>query len=298
MLTSSRADYGIYLPLLNELKQDSFFNLHIIAFGTHLSAQYGETVNRITEDGFAVFCKVDTMPDGDSPEAIAHAMGKTMIGFSEIWKSHQFDLIIALGDRFEMFAACAASVPFGIPIAHIHGGETTLGSIDEIFRHCITQMATYHFTAAEKYKERVIALKGSDKNVFNVGALSIDNLKSMKLLTISQIKELLAIDLSVPSILITFHPETIDYYKNEMFMDFKTMQENLKKNKVLEIENSTDLNGLPFKHENTIIFCQTFEKESDNIQIFNLFKQNNFVFATLKSVKGVKISLLRKINTF
>jgi len=219
LLTSSRADYGIYLPLLNKLKQDSFFDLHIIAFGTHLSAQYGETVNRITEDGFDVSCRVDTMPDGDSPEAIAHAMGKTMIAFSDIWQKKSFDLIIALGDRFEMFAACAASIPFGIPIAHIHGGETTLGSIDDIFRHSITQMATYHFTAAEKYKERVIALKGSDKNVYNVGALSIDNLKSMKLLSIPEIKELLAIDLSVPSILITFHPETVDYHKNEMYVE-------------------------------------------------------------------------------
>ena len=219
LLTSSRADYGIYLPLLKALKQDPFFQLQIIAFGTHLSPMYGETVNRIAEDGFEISFKVDTMPDGDSPESISRAMGKTMIGFSEIWEKNSFDLIIALGDRFEMFAACASSVPFGIPIAHIHGGETTLGAIDDTFRHSITQMATYHFTSTGIYKERVIALKGSDKYVYNVGALSIDNLKSMPLLSIEQFKKEWGIDLSLPSILITFHPETVDYHNNEEYVE-------------------------------------------------------------------------------
>ncbi len=219
LLTSSRADYGIYLPLLTALQKDTFFELHIIAFGTHLSPMYGETVNRIAEDGFIVSWKVDTMPDGDAPESISRAMGKTMIAFSDLWEKNSFDLIIALGDRFEMFAACASSVPFGTPIAHIHGGETTLGSIDDAFRHSITQMATYHFTATDIYRERVIALKGTDKNVYNVGALSIDNLKSMNLLSIDAFRSELGIDLSIPSILITFHPETVDYHKNEIYVE-------------------------------------------------------------------------------
>jgi GDP/UDP-N,N'-diacetylbacillosamine 2-epimerase (hydrolysing) len=219
LLTSSRADYGIYLPLLKALEQDPFFELQIIAFGTHLSPMYGETVNRIAEDGFDISFKIDTMPDGDSPESITKSMGKTMIMFSEVWEKNSFDLIVVLGDRFEMFAACASSVPFGIAIAHIHGGETTLGAIDDTFRHSITQMSTYHFTATDIYKDRVIALKGSDKNVYNVGALSIDNLKSMPLLGIEQFKNELGIDLSKPSILITFHPETVDYHNNEVYVE-------------------------------------------------------------------------------
>lgn len=201
------------------LKQDPYFQLDIIAFGTHLSEQYGQTVNRITDDGFEVAFRVDTMPDGDSPAAIARAMGQTMQAFSAIWERNSFDLIIALGDRFEMFAACASSVPFGIPIAHIHGGETTKGSIDDAFRHSITQMATLHFTAAELYRERVAELKGTSAHVYNVGALSIDNLKSMDLLSIEACREQFGIDLSIPSILITFHPETIDYQKNEAYVD-------------------------------------------------------------------------------
>lgn len=218
LLTSSRADYGIYLPLLKALKGDSIFELHIMAFGTHLSETHGKTVDQIIADGFDVAFKIDTMPESNFPVAISQAMGKTIIKFSEIWSTDTYDLVIALGDRYEMFAACASIVPFGIPIAHIHGGETTLGAIDDSFRHCITQMSKYHFTTTDFYKRRVIELKGSDKHVYNVGALSIDNLLSLPLLSLKEFKEKLKIDLSIPSILITFHPETVDFKKNKLYV--------------------------------------------------------------------------------
>ncbi|MEO8173173.1 MAG: UDP-N-acetylglucosamine 2-epimerase [Sediminibacterium sp.] len=218
ILTSSRADYGIYLPLLKELKKDPFFDMQIIAFGTHLSAKHGNTVNEITESGYPVAHRVDTIPDGDSPAAIAAAMGKTMINFARVWEENTYDLVIALGDRYEMFAACASAVPFGVPIAHIHGGETTLGAIDDTFRDSITQMATYHFTTTDQYRNRVLALKGSGNGVYKVGALSVDNLKTLPLLSIEAFKEKFNIDLNKPSILITFHPETVAFEKNERYI--------------------------------------------------------------------------------
>lgn len=218
LLTSSRADYGIYIPLLKASKADAFFDLHIIAFGTHLSEEHGSTIDLIVKDGFEISCTVDTMPVGNSPADIAAAMSKTMINFSKIWAEVNYDMIIALGDRYEMFAACAASVPFSIPIAHIHGGETTLGAIDDCFRNSITQMATLHFTAAEPYKQRVCELKGSSENVYNVGALSIDNLRSMTLMGIDEFKIKFGIDLETPGILITFHPETVVFEKNREFI--------------------------------------------------------------------------------
>lgn len=218
VLTSSRADYGIYLPLLKALKADSFFNLSIIAFGTHLSHTHGETVQQIYNDGFEQVIKVDTMPDGDTPADIAAAMGKTLTGFSKVWPSHTFDLVVALGDRYEMFAACASTVPFGILLAHIHGGETTLGAIDDAFRHSITQMAAYHFATTETYAKRVAELKGSSHNVFKVGALSIDNLKSLPLLSVDEFKQRFDIDLSKKSILITFHPETVAFEQNKVYV--------------------------------------------------------------------------------
>ncbi len=218
ILTSSRADYGIYLPLLKALKADIFFELHIIAFGTHLSQSHGETIQQIIQDGFEVSITVETMPDGDTPEDISKAMGKTIRNFSDVWSKHSFDLVIALADRYEMFAACVSLVPYGIPLAHIHGGETTLGAIDDAFRHSITHMAKFHFTTTERYKDRVIQLKGSEENVCNVGALSIDNLRSLSLYTIEEFKLQFNIDLTIPSILITFHPETVAFEKNSEYI--------------------------------------------------------------------------------
>lgn len=218
VLTSSRADYGIYYPLLSLLKQDPLFDLSIVVFGTHLSVKHGETIKQIITDGFDKLIKIETVVDGDQPEDISASMGKTLINFSTLWKENQFDVVFALGDRYEMFAACASLVPFAIPLAHIHGGETTLGAIDDVFRHCITQMATYHFTTTEQYKKRVIAIKESKENVYNVGALSIDNLKSMELLSIDNFKNKFDIDLNISSILITFHPETVAFEKNKEFV--------------------------------------------------------------------------------
>lgn len=218
VLTSSRADYGIYNPLLKELQSDPFFDLQIIAFGTHLSAQYGNTLNQIIKDGYGISAKVDTMPNGDTAQDISKAIGKTIIEFSKVWAEQHFDLVFALGDRYEMFSAVSAALPFNIKIAHIHGGETTLGAIDNAFRHCITSMAQLHFTAAEPYKERVVEIIGSDKNVYNVGALSIDNIKQIRLLSIYEFNLKYGIDLKRPSILITFHPETVSFEKNKEYI--------------------------------------------------------------------------------
>jgi GDP/UDP-N,N'-diacetylbacillosamine 2-epimerase (hydrolysing) len=219
VLTSSRADYGIYQPLLNLLRDDPFFDMTILAFGTHLSGKHGRTVEAIRADRHPKIIETDTLPGNDSPGAIAAAMGNTMTAFSKVWETHSFDLIIALGDRYEMFAACASAVPFGIPIAHIHGGETTEGAIDDAFRHSITQMASVHFTTTQPYRNRVIALKGSDKHIYNTGALSIDNLKHLQLLSVAEMHERFNIDLARPSILITFHPETVGYEKNGQYTD-------------------------------------------------------------------------------
>lgn len=213
VLSSSRADYSLYRPLLQAMQADGF-DVSIIAFGSHVSRQHGYTVQHIEADGFVVKHKVESLILGDSPEAIATAMGVTQIRFASIWSQEDYSLIFALGDRYEMFAAAAAAVPFNIPIAHISGGETTLGAIDNTFRHAITVMSTYHFTATDVYKARVAELTGSATNVYNVGALSIDNLSHLTLLTLAEFREKFAIDLTIPTILITFHPETVSFGKN------------------------------------------------------------------------------------
>ena len=137
VLTSSRADYGIYLPLLNELKKDIFFDLEIIAFGTHLSERHGLTLSDIIKDGYNTIHKITSLVEDDSEKGIAISYGNTVLEFSNFWLTQKFDLVFCLGDRFEMSAAVQASIPFCIKLAHIHGGETTLGAIDNIYIHQI-----------------------------------------------------------------------------------------------------------------------------------------------------------------
>lgn len=218
VLTSSRADFSILSPLLYKLKNDKFFDLNIIAFGSHLSTKHGKTINLIRKDGFKVTHSFNTNSTFDTPSAISKSIAKTILNFTPIWEKHKYDLVIAIGDRYEMFAACASSIPFNIPIAHLHGGETTKGAFDDCFRHSISQMSTIHFTATEKYKNRVIELKGDKKNVHNVGALSIDNLKALKLYSKKEFKNIFNIDISLPTILITFQPETANFQLNKQYI--------------------------------------------------------------------------------
>jgi GDP/UDP-N,N'-diacetylbacillosamine 2-epimerase (hydrolysing) len=217
LISCGRSDFSIYFPLIKALQEDTYFKLHIIAFGTHVSVFHGHTVDAFFQHGFPVAYQVESLILGDSAEAIATAMGTTVIKFSSIWSREQYDLIIVLGDRYEMFSAIAASVPFNIPVAHIHGGETTLGAIDDKFRHALTSMSKYHFTSTEGHKKRVTEILGHAENVYNVGALALDNIKKLPLLSIEQFKEKFGVDLSKPTILSTFHPETVSADMNLVY---------------------------------------------------------------------------------
>lgn len=218
VLTSSRAEYSIYLPLLNAMREDKYFDISIIAFGTHTSSGHGHTIDAIKKDGFHISYELDTCPETDSPESIASSMGKTMTAFAEVWPQHQTDLVLCLGDRYEMFAACASTLPFNLPLAHIHGGETTLGAIDNAFRHSISHMSHYHFASTEVYRQRITELKQDTQHVYNVGALSFDNLRNLQLLSVEEFSNKFGIDLSQPTALITVHPETVAFEKNEIFI--------------------------------------------------------------------------------
>lgn len=219
VLSSSRADYGIYLPLLHKLKEDTSFETDVIAFGTHLLDRFGHTVDSIYKDGFIVREVPLKLGIGDKPEDIALAMAETMREFSIFFTNNKYHLLFALGDRYEMFAAVAATAPFNYPIAHIHGGETTLGAIDNAFRHSITCFSKFHFTSTEVYKKRVMKITGNSDFVYNVGALSIDNLKHLRLLEVSEFMEKYEIDITRPTILFTFHPETVAYERNKIYID-------------------------------------------------------------------------------
>jgi len=253
ILTSSRADFGLYLPLLKAFQADPFFRLRIIAFGSHLSSEYGNGINHISGAGFDVAYQIHGMPDGDSPASISKAMGKTMIDFNEVWGNETFDLVFALGDRFEMFAAVASGVPFNVKFAHIHGGETTKGAIDDAFRHSITLMSCLHFACTEIYRQRVAQITGSEKHTYNSGALGIDNLRTIQFLSAQEFKKLFGIDLSIPTILTTVHPETISFENNSHHIDELTAAlDQLKDFQVVITMPNADTAGLVIRRKLTV----------------------------------------------
>jgi len=219
ILTSSRADYGIYRPLIKTLNDDPFFHVSIIVFGFHLSAYHGHTIDEILEDGFNVDYKINSVLLTDDENSLSSSIGLTTLKFADFWEDHakDFDLVFCLGDRFEMFAAVIAGLSYGIRFAHIHGGETTLGAIDNVFRHSITMASKLHFVATEAFAVKVRSLieERNDKDSVVVsGALSLDNLGQLKLLNNNDFFAKWQIDLSIPSVLITIHPETVDADKN------------------------------------------------------------------------------------
>jgi len=218
VLTSSRADFGIYLPLLKQLKSDPFFNLELIVFGTHLSHEHGNTVNEIIDHGFEARHQISTYISSNSPSQLSKAMAHTTSEFGKFWSENAFDIIITLGDRYEMFAAVSAGSPFNLNFAHIHAGETTLGAIDNAYRHAISLFSKHLFVSTEQYKTRAQAIVEASVNVYNVGALSVDNLKNIDFLSIEEFKIKFNIDLNIPTILSTFHPETVAFAENEKYI--------------------------------------------------------------------------------
>jgi GDP/UDP-N,N'-diacetylbacillosamine 2-epimerase (hydrolysing) len=218
IVTSSRADYGLLRWIMQEINDDPELILQIIATGMHLSPKFGLTYKVIEEDGFKVDAKIEILSSSDSPVATAESMALALEGTAKALSELEPDLVVVLGDRFEIFAATAAALVSKIPVAHLHGGESTVGAFDEAFRHSITKMSHLHFVATEEYRSRVIQLGENPKNVFLVGGLGIDNFKNLPLLSREELQTQLGIEFGVKSLLITFHPVTLDFESPESQM--------------------------------------------------------------------------------
>lgn len=216
VLTSSRADFGIYLPLLKKIKQDNFFELEIIAFGTHVSKSHGFTLNEIKKDNYSKIHCIASLISNDDEQGIATSYALTALKFADFWQHNKFDLVFCLGDRFEMSAAVQAGIPFNVKFAHLHGGETTLGAIDNIYRHQITLASNLHFTAGELFSDRVIELIGNNKNVYTVGSLSLNEIEKFQPINKTEFFEKFKIP-NKDFALITFHPETVNTEMNQHF---------------------------------------------------------------------------------
>jgi len=210
VITGTRAEYGLLYWVMKTLKNDKEVDLSICVTGMHLSPEFGLTYKKIVEDGFYINEKVETLLSSDTSVGISKSIGLGIISFSEVFERLGPDLIVVLGDRFEIFAACSAAMISKIPIAHCHGGEATEGLIDEAIRHSITKMSQIHFTSTEEYRNRVIQLGEQPKNVYNVGALGIENINKLKLLDKEEFEKSINFSLTSINFLVTFHPVTLD----------------------------------------------------------------------------------------
>lgn len=210
VITGTRAEYGLLRWVMQGIKDDPELTLQVIATGMHLSPEFGQTYREIEQDGFQIDRKVEMLTSSDTPVGIAKSMGLGLIGFADALNELNPDLIVVLGDRFEIFSAVAAALVARIPVAHLHGGETTEGAFDEALRHSITKMSHLHFVAAEEYRQRVIQLGEQPERVFLVGGLGIDNIKRLKLLDRAELEASIDFQLGAKNLLITFHPVTLE----------------------------------------------------------------------------------------
>lgn len=210
VVTGTRAEYGLMRLVMEEIRDDPALTLQIIATGMHLSPEFGLTYREIESDGFAIDRKIEILTSSDTAVGVAKSMGLGMIGFGDALSQSRPDLVMVLGDRFEIFAAVAAALVAAIPVAHIHGGETTEGAFDEALRHSITKMSHLHFVAAEEYRQRVIQLGEQPDRVFLVGGLGVDAIRRTAFLDRKELEASLDFGLGEKSLLITYHPVTVE----------------------------------------------------------------------------------------
>ncbi len=244
IVTGTRAEYGLLYWLMKEIQEDTDLELQLIATGMHLSPEFGLTYKQIEKDGFKIDKKIEMLLSSDTSVGISKSMGLGMIGFAYAYEDLSPDIIVLLGDRFETFIAAAAATIARIPIAHIHGGETTQGATDEAFRHSITKMSHLHFTATDEYRKRVIQLGESPNSVFNVGGLGIDNIKNLKLLDCEAFEHSINFTLGQKNLLVTFHPVTLEHSTaKKQFQNLLNALDELEDTKTIFTNPNADTEG-------------------------------------------------------
>ena len=263
VVTGTRAEYGLLYWLMKEIESDKELQLQLIVTGMHLSPEFGLTYQEIEKD-FKIDKKIEMLLSSDTSVGISKSMGLAQISFSESYENFQPNLIVVLGDRYEIFSAVSAAMIARIPIAHLHGGEATEGSIDESIRHSITKMSHLHFVAAKEYKNRVIQLGEKPDRVFNVGGLGIDNINKLELLSRKSFEQAINFSLGEKNILVTFHPVTLE--NSTAGIQFKELLgalDDLQDTNIIFTKANSDTDGRIINHmiddyvtnhENTISF--------------------------------------------
>ena len=247
--TSTRAEYGLLRSVLQEIQLAKTLQLQILASGMHLSPEFGMTIREIQSDGFNPDEAIEILLSSDTPSAICKSMGLAMIGYGEALQRLKPDMVVVLGDRFETFCMAAATQVCRVPLAHIHGGETTEGAIDEAFRHSITKMSHLHFASCEAYRQRIIQLGEAPDRVFNVGALGVENIRCTSLMKRSELAESIGFNLEKPYFLVTFHPVTLEKDSSKgQFQSLLDALEAFQEYNVIFTKANSDTDGRVINH--------------------------------------------------
>jgi len=283
VVTGSRAEYGILQGLIKEIQESQVLELQLVVAGMHLSPEFGLTYREIEQDGFRISRTVDMQLTSDTSVGIARSLGLGTIGFGEAFHALKPDLLVLLGDRFELLAAASAALVALIPIAHIHGGELTEGAYDDAIRHSITKMAHLHFTASEAYSSRVKQLGEQPTKVFCVGALGIDNIVRLPLLRKDEVEKYIGLSLKGKSLLVTWHPETLRPERTcEDFQNLLDVLRTYESINIIFTKSNADNEG---RRINQMIdeFVSLFP---DNVVAYTSLGQLRYL-STLKYVSGV-----------
>jgi len=228
LVTGNRAEYGIQSNLIKRLSEDKSLNFRLVVTGAHLEKKLGESFKEIVSDGVKVDEKVQIIEYKNNEINTSNSIANTIKKISLVYENYSPDLIILLGDRFEIFASAIAATIQRIPLAHIHGGEKTTGSLDDMFRHCITKMSHIHFAATDEYKKRIIQLGENPNYVFNFGSLGVENINNLALKNKQELEKELNFSFSNSTILVTYHPPSV-YPEDEIKNEFQELLASLKK---------------------------------------------------------------------
>lgn len=219
VVTATRAEYGLLKNVMTEINNDDELELVLFVTGTHLLEEYGHTIDDIIKDGFNVNEKIDILMKNDDPAAISKSMGMAAILFGDVFDKDDIEMLVVLGDRYELLPICQAAMCHRIPIAHISGGEATEGLIDEAVRHCVTKMSYLHFPSCEEYRKRIIQLGEHPNRVFNYGDVGVENIRTVGLLSKKELESNLGIQLNEKYFSVTFHPVTLENETAEKQID-------------------------------------------------------------------------------
>ena len=282
IVTGSRADYGLLRSVIQAIKDEPNLNIQVVATGMHLSPTFGLTYKEIEADGFFIDEKVEVLNEFDTPYEISQSIAKGITGCAKVFSKLEPDLVLLLGDRFEIFSAAIAAYVALIPIAHIHGGELTGGALDEAFRHSISKMSSLHFVAAEEYKKRLIQLGENPKNIYLAGGLGVESIKRHKLLNKQELENELNIKFLDKSLLITFHPVTLDIESSELqFKELLEALSNFKDTTLIFTMPNADNGG-----RKLINMVEEFVIENENAKAFISLGQLLY-FSCISNMDGV-----------